>query len=115
MGGKEVIDGVGVMDGVIVIEGVCVSEGVSVNVGVKVEVNVGGLVAVRETVPVGLIVGESVGVKVGVKVGVLEGVPVSINGVRLRDGVGDMVLVSVIVGVKSPGLGASAIAIHPRQ
>jgi hypothetical protein len=42
-------------------------------------------------------------------------VPVKTSGVRLSVGVGDTVGVSVIVGVKSLGFGASAIAINPRQ
>ena len=59
--------------------------------------------------------GVGVGEAVVVEVGVLVGVPVRNKGVRLRVGVGDTVGVSVIVGVKSAGFGASAIAMNPRQ
>ena len=98
-----------------VTEGVNVADGVKVFVAVAEDVNVGIVVPVWDGVQVRLAVGVRVGVKVGVKVAVLVTVPVTMDGVRLRVGVADISIVCVIVGVRSPGPGARAMAIHPRQ
>ncbi len=94
----------GVHDGM----GEGVRDAVSVNEGV----NVGGWNRVGVMVLVGVMVG------VRVEVGVLVAVPVTIGGVGVRVGeTGVLVRVKVAVtdGVKSDGLGASAMAIQPMQ
>ena len=96
-------------------EGVNVADGVWVFVAVADAVKVGRFVPVCDGVQVRLAVGVRVGVKVGVNVAVLVVVPVTIDGVRLSVGVADVSIVCVIVGVRSPGPGARAMAIHPRQ
>jgi hypothetical protein len=59
----------------------------------------------------------TVGVRVDVEVGVTEAVPVRMEGVPLRVGVGDWfaVVVIVAVGVIFPGCGANISATPPRQ
>lgn len=78
--------------------------------------SVGGIYGVRESVAVNI----SVAVKVGMAVHVEVGVPVTINGVKLKVGDGGVsvrlgVVVSEAVAVGVVGAGLIINATHPRQ
>ena len=97
-----------------------VQEGVSEGVieGVKEEVSVTEAVQVAGTNGVKVIVLVVVVVGVRVEVGVVEAVIVTTGGVKLTVGERGVVVdvnVSVMVGVRSEGFGASATAIQPMQ